>query len=199
VRDARAMVGGLVVVLAACAGRGAVPPTAPTTTGVIAPSAPVAPVAACASAEHRQFDFWLGDWDLVVRARKGPKSEIWDEARGTQHITATLGGCVVAEDFHADGPGVPWAGQSVSSWQPTLGQWRQTWVDDSGGYLAFTGGLEGGVMTLYGEPTTKDGVTTRMRMVFLDVTASALRWEWQRSVDGGVTWSPTMTIAYRRR
>ncbi len=38
-----------------------------------------------------------------------------------------------------------------------------------------------------------------MRMVFLAVTATALRWGWQRTVDGGATWSPMMIIDYRRR
>ena len=44
--------------------------------------------------------------------------------------------------FTAEGPGQPWAGRSYSMWQPATGQWRQTWVDDSGSYLAFTGGLD---------------------------------------------------------
>lgn len=160
------------------------------------PAAP-AIIAACASPEHRQFDFWLGDWDLIVRARAtsdGP----WDEARGTQHIESILGGCALAETFTAEGPGQPWAGRSYSSWQPSTGQWRQTWVDDSGGYLAFTGGLDGGAMTLVGEPRTQGAKHVLMRMVFLEVTATSLRWEWQRQVDGG-PWEPQMIIAYRRR
>jgi hypothetical protein len=83
-------------------------------------------------------------------------------------------------------------------WQPATGQWRQTWVDDSGSYLAFTGGLDGGVMTLVGEPREQRGKRVVMRMVFLDVTATALRWEWQRQLDGG-PWEPQMIITYRRR
>lgn len=163
---------------------------------VTAPAAP-AIVAACASPEHRQFDFWLGDWDLIIRAREtadGP----WVEAAGSQHIESILGGCAIAETFTAAGPGQPWAGRSYSSWQPLTTQWRQTWVDDSGGYLAFTGGLDGGTMTLVGEPRTQDGKRILMRMVFFEVTATSLRWEWQRQLDGGA-WEPQMIIAYRRR
>lgn len=179
--------------LAAC---GATRP-APTPSSAAA-AAPPTIVAACASPEHRQFDFWIGDWDLVVKARATPGGP-WDEARGQQHIEAILGGCAIAETFSADGPGgQPWAGRSYSSWQPTLGQWRQTWVDDSGGYLAFTGGVDGGAMTLVGEPRDQDGKHIVMRMVFLDVTATALHWEWQRQVDGGA-WAPVMMIDYRRR
>lgn len=180
----------------ACAGARRPAPGSP---GLASAAAATAPVAACASAEHRQLDFWIGDWDLVVKARTAPDQDTWTEARGQQHIEAILGGCAVAEDFHADGPGVPWAGRSYSSYQPTLGRWRQTWVDDSGGYLAFTGGMEGGVMTLYGEVQERRAGPAQMRMVFLEVSATGLRWEWQRTVDGGATWSPMMIIDYRRR
>jgi len=156
------------------------------------PAAPP-PAQACASPEHRQLDFWIGDWDVTIKTQG-------QEARGRQHVEAILAGCAISESFSAEGPQQPWAGRSYSSWQPALGKWRQTWVDDSGGYLAFTGGVEQGTMTLYGEPRTgKDGKAFQMRMVFLDVTAAALRWEWQRSYDDWKTHMVMMTIDYQRR
>lgn len=185
--------------LLACATSAPAGPGAPV--GPVAAAAPPTPptsvAVACAAPEHRQFDFWIGAWDLVVKTRAAPDGP-WTEARATQRIEAILGGCVIAEHFEADGPGTPWAGRSYSMWQPALGAWRQTWVDDQGGFLAFTGAVEDGAMTLYGEPRDKDGHRVQMRMVFLDVTADALRWEWQRSVDDGA-WAPQMVIEYRRR
>jgi hypothetical protein len=155
------------------------------------------PSTSCTAAEYRQLDFWIGDWDLVVRARPTPGAP-WAEAKGLQHVESILGGCAISERFRADGPGAPWAGRSYSMWQPALKAWRQTWVDDSGSYLAFTGGVDGDVMTLVGEPRDQDGHHIQMRMVFLDVTARSLRWEWQRQTDGGA-WDPQMIIEYRRR
>ena len=149
---------------------------------------------ACASPEARQLDFWIGDWDVTVHARTAPGSEQWGTASGHQHVEAVLRGCAIAENFTADGPKQPWAGKSLSSWQPALGKWRQTWVDDQGGYLLFTGGVEDGAMTLYGEPRAG----FQMRMVFRDVTARSLHWEWQRSVDGWKTFEPMMKIDYQR-
>lgn len=175
---------------AACAGSRPSPPTAP-------PPAPA--VAACASPEHRQLDFWVGDWDVVIRARASPTSEAWAEGRGHQRIESILGGCAISETFTADGPPAPWAGRSYSSWQPALGTWRQTWVDDAGGYLAFTGGVEQGVMTLYGEVRTAEGAAAQMRMVFQQVTATSLHWEWQRTTDGWATSTVMMIIDYTRR
>lgn len=153
----------------------------------------------CASAEHRQFDFWIGDWDVAIRARKGPGSDEWGEGKGRQHIESILGGCAISENFTADGPQQAWAGKSYSSWQPQLGKWRQTWVDDGGSYLVFTGGLEAGAMTLYGEPRTVKDVSFQMRMVFKNVTADSLLWEWQRSTDEWKTSTVMMAIDYKRR
>jgi hypothetical protein len=183
-----------VIVVAGCGHPAAEKVEAPK---VVAPVAQ-APVAACAAPEYRQLDFWHGDWDVTVKARQTPDGP-WGEAPGTQHVESILGGCATAEHFAADGPGAPWAGASYSSWQPQLGKWRQTWVDDSGGYLAFVGGLEDGVMTLYGEPRVQGDKTIQMRMRFEDVTATSLHWSWERSEDGAATWTPMMTADYRRR
>jgi hypothetical protein len=175
----------------ACSCSGSTPP-------VSAPSAPSAPVAACASPEHRAFDFWIGDWDVAIRARAKPDGP-WGEARGTQHVESILGGCAIGETFTAEGPGAPWAGRSYSSWQATPGVWRQTWVDDAGSYLAFTGGLVDGAMTLVGEPRTTDAGTIQMRMIFTDITPDSLHWEWQRTTDAWATSTVMMAIDYTRR
>lgn len=79
----------------------------------------------------------IGDWDVAIHARKSPTSEIWDDAKGRQHVETILGGCAISETFSAEGPGQPWAGRSYSTWQAPAGKWRQTWVDDQGSYLAF--------------------------------------------------------------
>lgn len=159
---------------------------------------PPTPSKVCATAEHRQFDFWIGEWDVAIHLRTKPTDETWQDARGHQKIEAILGGCAISETFTADGPGEPWAGRSYSSWQAPLGKWRQTWVDDQGSYLALTGGLESGVMTLYGEPREHEGKTIQMRMVFLDVQPTSLRWEWQRTDDAWQTSATMMKIDYRR-
>ncbi len=45
---------------------------------------------------------------------------------------------------------------------------------------------------------TVDDRTVHDRMVWLDVTSDSLRWQWQRSHDGGATWDLTWEIDYRR-
>lgn len=153
----------------------------------------------CSAPAHRQLDFWLGDWDLVLRTRASPESEQWTETRGENHIRATLRGCVIEEDFAADPTGQPWAGKSHSTYVPALGAWRQTWVDDEGGYLAFRGGKEGDGFALYGEPREVQGKTVQMRMVWRDITKDAFTWSWERGVPDGTEWKPMLVIRYARR
>jgi hypothetical protein len=194
----------VVVAVAACAG--ATPPTATpvgATPASATPAAPALTVAAapspsCAAPEFRQLDFWIGDWDVAVHARSSATATQWGDAKGHQHVEAILGGCAIAEHFRADGPPTPWAGASYSMWQPQLGKWRQTWVDDSAGFLVFKGGPEANGFVLYGEPKDVAGAKTQMRMVFSAITPTSLHWEWQQSSDGWATVAPLMQVDYRR-
>jgi hypothetical protein len=198
----------LSLVLAACSNATERAPDRPT---VPAPAAPPAPLtapppasapSACASPEARALDFWVGSWDVVIRSRQAPDSDAWGESRGTNDVKKTMNGCVVEEHFHADSaPGQPaWNGQSVSVYLPATKDWRQTWVDDQGNYLAFTGGpADGKSFVLLGEPKERNGAKFQMRMVFHDIEKDAFSWSWERGAVGGSVFSPMMTIRYTRR
>jgi len=152
----------------------------------------------CDAPAFRDMDFWLGDWDATIRARAPSGTGEWREARGENHVRAALDRCVIEESFHADGPDQPWNGRSFSTYSARDGAWRQTWVDDSGSYLAFRGGKEGDAFVLYGEPHEANGQTRRMRMVFRVVGRDALFWAWEAKIGEG-PWSPAMEIRYVRQ
>jgi hypothetical protein len=137
--------------------------------------------------EARQFDFWIGEWDLA-----------WGEnGHGTNSIIPILDGYVIQENF--DGrPAIPLQGLSVSTYTPSLGQWQQTWVDNSGTYLDFVGGLEDGRMVL-SRTVTVGGKAIRQRMVWFNIAAGSLDWNWERSDDGGQTWQVLWAIRYTRK
>lgn len=71
--------------------------------------------ASCSTPEARQFDYWLGEWDLM-----------WGEdGKGTNKITKEYDGCVIQEKF--DGrPGMDLKGMSISWYGSKLGKWKQT-------------------------------------------------------------------------
>src|SRR4030095_7186718 len=63
--------------------------------GVIAmssppPTAAQTPPPACTAPEHRQFDFWLGEWNVY-----GPNGKL----AGTNSIRREIGGCVLHERY----------------------------------------------------------------------------------------------------
>lgn len=146
------------------------------------------PVSPCDRAEARQFDFWIGEWDLS-----------WgDSGKGTNIITAELGNCVIEENFTTLGE-KPFIGNSVSVYNPRLGKWQQTWVDNNGSYLDFLGEWSDGKMTLSRETVNKEGKLIRQRMVFHDITKKSLIWDWESSEDSGHTWKTLWTIKYKRR
>ena len=147
----------------------------------------------CAAPEQKQFDFWLGEWDLTW---PGPKKG--DVGHGTNSIRRVMGGCVVEENF-SGGDSMHLRGMSVSVYVPQASRWKQTWVDNEGGYLDFVGEFRDGQMVLSREATRPDGTKILQRMVFKNITPAEFDWSWEASRDGGKTWVVNWPIHYRRR
>ena len=65
-----------------------------------------------------------------------------NEAVATSRIERVAQGCVIRETYtQKDG----YAGTSLSFHDPTLGKWRQTWVDSTGSVGEFSGEAGDGV------------------------------------------------------
>jgi len=133
------------------------------------------------------LDFWLGSWD-VSWAGGG---------HGTNVIRRILDDRVIEETFQGSDPDGSLKGRSLSVRDAADGSWRQTWVDSNGAYLDFVG-VEVDGRIGFQRNATVGGVAVVQRMVWLDVTPESLRWQWQRSVDGGATWEVAWEIDYRR-
>ena len=132
--------------------------------------------------EH-QFDFWLGQWDVT-----------WgDDGRGTNRILRIMDDKIIQENFSA--PDLQ--GMSVSTYDSERGLWCQTWVDNSGSYLDFTGRFEDGKMILVRNAIVR-GEACKQRMVWYNIEADQFDWNWERSDDGGSTWRTLWQIHYTR-
>lgn len=143
----------------------------------------------CDSPRSHELDFWVGDWDLEWTAQG-------KTLHGHNRISKILDGCAVLEEF--DGaPGNALKGRSMSALDATTGEWRQTWVDNSGAYLEFHGGLAEGRMVLSRE-FTRGGKKVMQRMVYDEIRPDGLRWQWQRSLDEGKAWTTMWDVRYRR-
>ncbi|NNE42797.1 MAG: DUF1579 family protein [Gemmatimonadetes bacterium] len=129
------------------------------------------------------MDFWVGTWDLT-----------WEGGEGTNVVERKLGDCVIQENFTGGG----FQGMSVSTYNVRKKHWEQTWVDNTGGYLDFTGGMVDDRMILSRESMGKDGQPIRHRMVFYDIQDDSLKWDWESSPDGD-EWTLLWRINYERR
>jgi hypothetical protein len=150
-----------------------------------APPTP-APAAPCTAAEHRAFDFWLGEWNVTTPAGK---------AAGRNSITSILGGCALLEQWEG-ASGL--RGTSLNAWDPGSGRWRQTWVDGNGGVLLLEGGVENGAMVMRGA-TREDGREVMERITWTPLERGAVKQHWQQSRDGGATWTDAFVGIYEKR
>jgi hypothetical protein len=162
------------------------------TSPLLAQQSNTAPGNPCAAPQQKQFDFWVGEWDLTW-----PGEKAGEIGHGTNSIQRIMDGCVVRENFSGLAA-MPLRGISVSTFDATAGVWKQTWVDNEGGYLDFTGEFKDGQMILQREGV-RNGGKILQRMVWKNITASEFDWSWEASQDGGKTWRVNWPIHYKRK
>lgn len=143
--------------------------------------------AACAATQHRQFDFWIGTWD--VTAPGGQRA-------GTNRIERILSGCALYESWEgATGS----RGHSFTAWDPGDNKWHQTWVDNEGTVLMIAGGLVNGEMVMEGERRLADGTRQLNRLTWTPNADGTIRQIWQTSRDQGMRWTLVFDGLYRRQ
>lgn len=139
------------------------------------------------------FDFWLGSWDLTWRDQDG------NIANGINHIERVLDGEVIRERFSANSGAMEgFKGESYSVYDARAEIWKQTWVDNNGGYLDFVGHIDGDRRIFQRETISPDGEPVLQRMVFYDITDDSFTWDWQISNDEGESWELRWRIWYER-
>jgi hypothetical protein len=141
---------------------------------------------------YREFDFWVGDWD--VRPTAAPAAP---PSRNT--ITLEYNGCIIHEHWQpAGGAG---GGESFNLFDRSFNEWRQTWVDATGGQHDYRGKREGKNMVYYGELPPPPGQTARShtRLTFFNISPDSVRQFAETSTDGGKTWTVSYDLMYVRR
>lgn len=163
---------------------------APRGDGALSGAAPLAAQdVPCEGSEHRQFDFWLGHWEVRVADT--------DRLAGTNEITTILGGCVLLESYSTP---TGYEGQSFNAYDRATGMWHQTWVDNTGLVLKIDGGLdEEGRMVLTGPGVDRQGNEILNRIVWTPHEDGSVQQTWTTSTDAGETWNPVFDGVYRRQ
>jgi len=137
-------------------------------------------------AEARQFDFWLGEWEVTNPAGK---------LVGKSRIESIAGGAGLLENWtSANG----YTGRSLNAWNAAGKKWQQFWVGSDGGVLELSGTIENGRMVLAGE-SKGNGVRRLERITWTPLGDGTVRQHWEQSGDGGKTWTTSFDGLYRRR
>lgn len=143
----------------------------------------------CESPEHRQFDFWLGDWK-VSNADGTPA--------GSSSVTRELGGCVIHENYHGLGESAGFDGQSLSVFEENSRHWKQSWVDNGGQRMAVIEGSFGeGKMVLQGEGDSPKG-HHKTRVSWSEIGGGGVRQLVEFSFDAGKSWKTIFDGRYSR-
>jgi hypothetical protein len=143
-----------------------------------------APPQPCGQPEATQFDFWLGEWEVLAK----------DRVVGHNLISRIQGGCTLLEEYTASGGA--FEGKSFNYFDSADGRWHQVWVDNSGTRLHLTGGFADGQMVMSGERTVNGKVSTD-RISWTDNPDGTVRQLWELSADGGETWQVLFDGLYR--
>jgi hypothetical protein len=136
--------------------------------------------------EYRQFDFWVGDWEVF-----GPSGR----RLGTNKVVLLQDGCIVEENWASARGGT---GQSFNFYNPVTKRWHQSYMDSGGENWMMDGEYKDGALRYEGfiySPNSK----VRVRMTFTNLGPDKVRQTAETSADDGGTWTPVWDGTYVRK
>ena len=139
---------------------------------------------------YRQFDFWIGEWD--VYGLNGKKA-------GDSKIEVILDSCIILENYKTTNGN--YSGKSFNTYNALTKQWQQTWVDNVGGTLEYLEGhYENSRMTFLTKPFnfSRDTIAVR-KLSFYYLSPDKVRQHFEITKDNGLTWKTEYDLEYRRK
>ncbi|HEX7137114.1 MAG TPA: hypothetical protein VF219_04680 [Vicinamibacterales bacterium] len=141
--------------------------------------------APCADAAFRQFDFWIGEWDVVTPG---------GQRAGHNVIRAAEGGCAIVEAWTSASGNT---GTSLNFYDRADRKWHQAWMERGGEALRLSGGFADGAMRLQSDSAGPDGAISRI--TWTPLPDGKVRQYWDTSADGGKTWKTQFDAFYVKR
>ena len=132
----------------------------------------------CCSENHRAFDFWIGEWE-VVNSKDGSPA-------GSSVISKEESGCVIRENWTSAKAG--YTGTSLNFFNAKTNQWEQLWVDNAGAFLKLKGNRVGDQMILTSDTFTgANGKKYKNRITWTKNDDGTVRQFWEVIHEGKVT------------
>lgn len=154
-------------------------------TGASLAQSPPRPV--CVSDEYRQFDFWVGQWDVY-----DPRT---NALVAHSLIEKLYEGCAVRENWMPLSGG---GGGSLNSYRPDKKEWVQVWTDWQNSFNEYHGVLEDGAMVMTGKSTAPTGAESMTRMTFEPSKDGTVVQTGYVSPGSGRNWKLNYQFVYRR-
>ena len=140
--------------------------------------------------QYRQFDFWIGEWEVKNNQ---------DQVVGQSRIELILGECVIFENW-TGGTGT-YTGKSFNYYSVIDGKWHQKWIDNQGIPIEFVGTYDADAKTMNytGEGVGQGGVKLMYKLTFYHLADDHVRQHWEASTDEGKTWATSFDGHYWKK
>lgn len=147
---------------------------------------------ACDKEEFRQFDFWIGEWEVTT-----PDGNLAGHSKITKH----LGECTLHEHYKTP---KGFEGTSFNIYDRVNKQWHQSWVDNTGQLLKLDGGLvkindKQSAMVMQGEGMTPTGQRVIHRITWTPSEDGTVRQHWESSGNLGHSWTTLFDGKYSKK
>jgi hypothetical protein len=159
----------------------------------------------CPAPEARQFDFWIGEWDVTNLNRSAGGGEWVETGTATNRVYAVVGGCAVVEHWSGKALGQPplaIEGFSVRAFDSEREVWDLVLLWPIQGPAPFgtpSGRFSDGRGDFLNRVVNARGDTVRTRLSFSGIRPDAFQWNNAFSADAGATWDSTWIMHFRRR
>ncbi len=156
---------------------------------LLPPAVSAADVGACGvNAQNRQLNYWLGAW--VVSYSGAPRGS-------ASKVHLELDKCLFVETWQ-DGKGHN--GENLLAFSADDQSWRGFFADNRGRLHIFTGGtVADGSAEFLGPGRGPNGESILNRLKLVRINDIRLQQTWEKSTDGGKTWTGEFTLDYSRK
>ncbi len=160
---------------------------------------------ACNSLESKQFNFWIGDWDIHQKILN--KDGTWLETNAFTSVKPILNGCALEEHWEGDVKFF-WSGMqnikhmkgfSIRYYNLKKKEWSIHWLDNNSLNMGagVSGNFKNGKGEFFSEPNNANGNSTS-RITFSNITKNSVHWDLAFSKDNGKTWTTIWIMAMKR-
>jgi len=141
----------------------------------------------CCSHEHRQFDFWLGEWEVFKN----------DTLVGFNNIVLLQDSCIIQENWKSVKG--KYTGSSYNFFDKEMKMWRQLWIDNQGDNLWLQGEYEDNKMIMYSEMSEESTSKSLNRITWTKNEDETVRQQWEISKGDGGKWINIFDGLYKQK